>query len=193
MFKKLTDRVLEMAAHRNANWVLATVSFIESSVFPVPPDALLIPMVLAKRMEWIKIAAICTAASVLGGLFGYAIGYFAFETIAQPIIDWYGKQDDFEAFQNGFNAHGWWWVFGAGLTPFPYKIITLTSGLTQLFLPTFIIASIIARGLRFFLVAYLIFRFGESVRTFIERQSWLVTTLLFAAIFGAFLLYRALH
>ena len=191
MFKRLTDRALEMAAHRRANWVLAVVSFIESSVFPVPPDALLIPMVLAKRTDWLKIATICTIASVLGGLLGYGIGYFAFESVGRPVLDLYGKEEAFHTFQQGFNEHGWLWVFGAGLTPFPYKVITLTSGLTQLYLPTFIAASVVARGIRFYLVAFLIFRFGEPVRGFIERRGWLVTTLLFVGILAVFLLVRA--
>ena len=192
MLKTLYDKTLQLSGHRHARWALAGVSFVESSVFPVPPDALLIPMVLARRTAWFQIALICTISSVLGGLFGYAIGYFAWEAIGQPVIEMYGKTEQFTQFQEGFNANGWLWVFGAGLTPFPYKVITLTAGLTALNLPLFILASVFARGLRFFLVAFLLYRFGEPVMEFIEKRLALVTIVLFVAAVGIYLLLHNL-
>lgn len=190
MLNNLYQKTLELSAHRHAKWALAAVSFIESSVFPIPPDALLVPMVLAKRTAWFQMALICTIASVLGGMLGYGIGYFAWETVGQPILAFYGKTEAFHSFQDKFNAFGWWWVFGAGLTPFPYKVITLTAGVTALNLPIFIAASIVSRGIRFFLVAFLIYRFGEPVKAFVEKRLALVTTVLFVSVLAGFLVVR---
>lgn len=177
MLRKLYDRTMALAASRHAVPALFGVSFVESSVFPIPPDALLIPMVLSKRIRWLWYVVICTVASVLGGLAGYAIGYYLFQEVAEPILTFYGYGDKIEEFSAKFNAWGAWAVFIAGVTPFPYKVITIASGATGLSLPVFIVASILARGLRFFLVAYLLYRFGPPIRAFIERRLALMLTL----------------
>ena len=153
MLKRLYNRTMDLAAHRDAVWVLAAVAFIESSVFPIPPDVLLIPMVLAARDRAWRFAAICTITSVLGGILGYAIGYFLFETAGRPVLEFYGYAERFGHFSATYNEWGAWAVFIAGLTPFPYKVITILSGTTQLDPVVFTIASIAARGLRFFVVA----------------------------------------
>jgi membrane protein YqaA with SNARE-associated domain len=176
MLRTLYDRTMALAASRHAVPALFGVSFVESSVFPIPPDALLIPMVLSKRIRWLWYVFVCTVASVLGGLLGYAIGYFLFQEVAEPILAFYGYSDKIEEFAETFNAWGAWAVFIAGVTPFPYKVITVASGATALSLPVFIVASILARGLRFFLVAYLLYRFGPPIRAFIERRLALVLT-----------------
>ena len=132
MLQKTYDWTMGLAARDNALWMLAAVAFIESSVFPIPPDVLLIPMVLAARTKWFKYAVVCTIASVLGGYLGYSIGYFAYETIGLPILEFYGKAEKFAEFQGMYNDWGAWIVFGAGVTPFPYKVITIASGVTAL-------------------------------------------------------------
>lgn len=177
MLRKLYDQTMALAASRHATPALFGVSFAESSVFPIPPDALLIPMVLSKRIYWLWYVFVCTAASVLGGLLGYAIGYFLFQEVAEPVLTLYGYGDKIDEFSETFNAWGAWAVFIAGVTPFPYKVITVASGATGLSLPVFIVASILARGLRFFLVGYLLYRFGPPIREFIERRLAIMFTL----------------
>ena len=146
MLRRLYDNTLALAAGRHAPAALAGVSFAESSVFPIPPDALLIPMVIARRSKWLWFALICTIASVLGGAFGYLIGAAAFETIAQPILAFYGYAHKFEDFAARYNDYGAWIVFIAGLTPFPYKVITIASGATGLDFAVFMLASEIGRA-----------------------------------------------
>lgn len=175
-----------LAGHRNAVPVLATVSFIESSIFPIPPDVMLIPMVLADRTRAFRIAFICTIASVLGGLLGYGIGIFLFEEIGRPLLEFYGFAPKFAEFQIKYNNWGAWAVFIAGVTPFPYKVITILSGVTALNLTVFITASVAARGLRFFIVAALLWKFGDSIRNFIEKYMGLLFILLSALLIGGF-------
>lgn len=192
MIRRLYDWTLSWAAHPRALWVLAFVSFVESSVFPIPPDILLIPMILAApRRAWM-IAGVCTLASVAGGMAGYAIGVFAFETLGEPILTALGKADSFEGFRTRYNDWGAWAVLIAGVTPFPYKVITILSGATQLSLPVFIVSSIVARGLRFFIVAALLWKFGAPIRDFIERRLGLVFTAFICLLVGAFVLLRFL-
>ncbi|SFI23503.1 YqaA family protein [Jannaschia pohangensis] len=192
MIRRLYDWTLAWAAHPHALWVLAIVSFVESSVFPIPPDILLIPMILAAPHRAWLIAGVCTVASVLGGVLGYGIGFYAFETLGEPILTALGKADSFEAFRTHYNDWGAWAVLMAGITPFPYKVITILSGATGLSLSVFIFASIVARGLRFFLVAALLWKFGAPIRDFIERRLGLMFTLFMVLLFGAFLLLRFL-
>ncbi len=174
MLRSLYDWTLKLSAHPRALWALAAVSFIESSIFPIPPDVMLIPMVLAARAKAWRIAIVCTVASVLGGMLGYAIGYAAFEAIGRPMLDFYGYAPKFEEFRGMYNDWGAWAVFMAGVTPFPYKVITILSGLTGLDIVVFTIASVLARGLRFFLVAGLLWYFGDPIRRFIEKYlNWL--------------------
>ena len=191
MLRALYDWTMRLAASRHAMWALAFVAFIESSVFPIPPDALMIPMILAAPHRAFVIAGLCTLSSVLGGLFGYWIGFALFESLGRPVLEALGKADAMAAFGPRFNDVGFWAVLIAGVTPFPYKVITIMSGATQMPIWTFFLTSILARGLRFFLVAGLLWRFGEPVRDFIERRLGLVFTLAVALLLGGFLLLRA--
>jgi membrane protein YqaA with SNARE-associated domain len=186
MLRRLYDRVMDLAGHRHAEAMLAGVAFIESSVFPIPPDVMLMPMAYARPERAFRYAAVATVASVVGGLAGYAIGYFLFETVGQAIVRFYGLSQEFDAFAASFNEHGIAIVFFAGLTPFPYKVITIASGLTGMALPVFVAASIVSRGLRFFMVCALIYWFGPPVRTFIERYLGWVTLALGLLLVGGF-------
>ena len=186
MIRKLYDWTMSLADHPRALWVLAFVSFIESSVFPIPPDVLMIPMILARPSRAFVIAGVAMVASVLGGMLGYMIGAFAFETIGEPILSALGKEDAAVRFNERFNDLGFWPVLIAGLTPFPYKIITIMSGWSAMPLGTFIITSIIARGLRFFAVAGLLWYFGAPVREFIEKRLGLMFTLFVVVLLGGF-------
>lgn len=191
MLRRLYDWTMSLARTRHAERSLAGISFAESSFFPIPPDVLLIPMVLAERAKWLRYALICTIASVLGGLLGYFIGAVLFDTLGRPILEFYGYMDKFEDFQEAFNKWGLLIVliFG-GLTPLPYKVITIASGVTGLSLPVFILSSIAARGTRFFLVAWLLHYFGEPIRTFIEKHLSLLFTLFMALLIGGFVAVR---
>ena len=186
MLRALYNWTMDLAGHRHANWALGAVSFIESSVFPIPPDVMLIPMVLARRHKALLIATICTVASVLGGLLGYAIGYYLFDPIGQPILNFYGYGEKFASFQSRYNEWGVWIVLIAGVTPFPYKVITIASGVTGLSLPVFLLASIVARGLRFAIVTALLWRFGEPIREFIERYLGILFTVFMVLLIGGF-------
>ncbi len=192
MLRRSYDWVMGLAARPDAMWALAAISFIESSVFPIPPDVLLIPMVLAARTRAWRIALVCTAASVLGGMAGYAIGTFLYEGVGRPLLEFYGYAARFAEFQGRYNEWGAWIVFIAGITPFPYKVITIASGVTGLDLATFTVASILARGLRFYLVAALLFWLGPPVRAFIERRLGLVTTVFVVLLFAGFVAIRYL-
>lgn len=192
MLRKLYDWVMGLAAHRNATAVLGTVSFIESSVFPIPPDAFLIPMVLANRAKAWWYALVCTVTSVLGGLLGYAIGALLYDTLGSALLNFYGYQAHFEEFATNYNKDGALYVFGAGLTPFPYKVITIASGATQLALPVFIAASVVARGLRFFVVAGLLYYFGPPIKTFIEKYLGILTVLFFLLVVAGFVVAKYL-
>ncbi len=171
MLRSLYDWTMGLAAHRHATVWLAVIAFAESSVFPIPPDILIIPMVLAAPTRAWRIVAIATAASVLGGLAGYAIGIFLFETIGRAILDFYGYFEKFARFQDWYTAWGGWIVFAGGFSPIPYKVITIASGTVHLDIWTFAIVSLISRGARFLIVAALLWKFGAPIRAFIER--WL--------------------
>ena len=192
MLRRLYDWVMELAGHRHAEPALAAVSFIESSVFPIPPDVMLMPMAFARPDRAFRYAAVATVASVVGGLLGYAIGYFLFETVGQAIIDFYGLSAQFQEFATRYNEHGLAIVFFAGLTPFPYKVITIASGVTALNLWQFTIASIVSRGMRFFMVAGLIYWFGPPVRAFIERYLGWMTLAFGVLLVGGFVTARYL-
>ena len=166
------------------------IAFLESSIFPIPPDVMLVPMVLAERLKAWAFAAIATVSSVIGGIAGYAIGYYLFELVGRPVIDLYGYSDAFSSFASRYNDYGAWIVFFAGVTPFPYKVITIASGATALNFPVFVLASVAARGLRFFLVSALLYWFGPPIRDFIERQLGLVTAVFLILLFGGFVLVK---
>ncbi len=190
MLRSLYDWVMALAARKDAVWVLAAIAFIESSVFPIPPDVLLIPMVLAARDSAWRYAAVCTIASVLGGMLGYAIGMFLFESAGQPLLELYGYAAKFDEFRGRYNDWGAWIVFIAGLTPFPYKVITIASGVTELDLAVFTVASVLARGLRFFAVAALLWWLGPPVREFIEKRLGLMTIVFCVLLLGGFIVAR---
>ena len=192
MIRPLYDWTMRQAERKNAVWVLAAVSFIESSVFPIPPDILLIPIVLANRQRAFVIAAICTAASVLGGWLGYAIGYFLFETLGRQILEFYHAMKHYDEFKAGFDQWGVWIIILKGMTPIPYKLVTIASGAFKFNLLWFTVASIIARAMRFFLLAALLWKFGEPIRDFIERRLILLTTAFVVLLVGGFLALKLL-
>jgi membrane protein YqaA with SNARE-associated domain len=182
--------MMALAAHRRALPALAFISFLESSVFPIPPDVMLIPMVLADRRRAWWIATVCTAASVIGGFLGYAIGYLLFETVGRAVLEFYRAMDEFDAFQHAFLEYGWWIIIIKGATPIPFKLVTIASGVAHFPLWAFAIASVISRGMRFFLVAGLLWWFGEPIRIFVERHLALVTTLFIVLLVGGFVVVR---
>ncbi len=192
MLRALYDWTIRMADHPRALWVLAVIAFAESSVFPIPPDVLMIPMILARPSKAWLIAGVALVSSVLGGMLGYAIGAFAYESIGQPILAALGKGDAMAAFNTRFNDFGFWAVLTAGVTPFPYKVITIMSGWTGMPIGTFVATSILARALRFFLVAWLLWKFGAPIRDFIERRLGLLTIVFVVLLFGGFYLTRYL-
>lgn len=193
MLRRLYDWTLSLAASPHALWALAAVSFIESSVFPIPPDILLIPLVIARpRQAWL-IAGICTLASVLGGAFGYFIGWGLFEQVGKPVLQFYGMETKFGQFSETYNQWGAWAVLIAGITPFPYKVITILSGTTGLNFGIFMLASLIARGFRFFVIAALLWKFGIPIRDFIEKRLGLVFSLFVAALVGGFVILGLAH
>lgn len=186
------DYMLKLSASKHAMLFLFLVAFAESSFFPIPPDIMLIPMVLALPKNAFKIAGLATIASVLGGCFGYLIGFGFFELIAEPILNMYHAMDKFKEFEGYYHEYGAWIVFGAGITPFPYKIITIASGAVHLDLFIFTIASVLARGIRFYLVAWLLKKYGEPMKYFIEKNlGWLSIAFLLLLI-GGFLLLKYL-
>ncbi|MBV0912054.1 YqaA family protein [Anianabacter salinae] len=192
MLRRLYDWTISLAETKYALWALAAVAFVESSVFPIPPDLLMIPMILAApRRAWL-IAGIATVSSVLGGVLGYVIGAFFYDSLGQPILEALGKADRMAEFNQRFNDFGFWPVLIAGITPFPYKVITIMSGWTGLPFMTFVIASIIARGARFFIVAALLWKFGDPIRDFIERRLGLVFVAFVLLLIGGFAVVRFL-
>lgn len=192
MLRKLYDWTMRSASHKNAPEALFAVSFIESSFFPIPPDVMLIPMVLAERAKAWWFATIATIGSVLGGVFGYLIGYFVFDAVGRPLLELYGALDQFKAFADQYNEYGAWIVFVFGVTPFPYKVITIASGATELNIWVFMLASVASRGLRFYVVSALLYWFGPAIRDFIERRLGLVFTVFVACLIGGFVAIRYL-
>lgn len=186
MLRTLYNWTISRAQSPHALWVLAIVSFVESSFFPIPPDVLMIPMIIARPSRAFVIAAVATVASVAGGLFGYFIGAVLMETIGWPILELYGKGDSFSEMAAVFNEYGAWAVVVAGVTFLPFKVITIASGVTGLPLPVFIVSSIFARALRFFLVAALLWKFGAPIRDFIERRLGLVFIVFCVLLVGGF-------
>jgi len=192
MLHRLYMRTLALAASPRAGWWLFGIAFAEASFFPVPPDALLIPMALSRPDRAWRLAAICLAGSVIGGALGYLIGYAVFDQLARPLIELYGYGDRFAAFQALYARWGLWVIVVKGLTPIPYKIVTIASGAAKFNFWVFMAASLVTRGARFFLVAALLRFFGTPVRDFIERRLTLLTSLLAAGIIGGFLVLRFL-
>lgn len=192
MLRGLYDWTIRLAQHRHATAALFAVSFAESSVFPIPPDAMLVPMILANpRKAWL-FAGVCTIASVLGGIVGYGIGYFLYDTVGKAILQFYGQQEQIEHALAWYREWGAWIVAAKGFTPIPFKVVTITSGFAHLDFWVFILAAIASRIPRFFVIAALLRRFGEPIRAFIEKRLVLVTTLFLAFLIGGFLLVERL-
>ncbi len=183
---------MALAASRYATAALALVAFAESSFFPLPPDILLIPMILAQPRRAFLLAGLCTLMSVLGGFLGYAIGYFLFDAIGRPILEFYHAMGRYAALKQTFAEWGVWIIVIKGMTPIPYKFVTIASGVAHFDLVSFGLASLVSRSMRFFLLAALLWRFGEPVREFIERRLMLVTSLFAAALVGGFVALRYL-
>jgi membrane protein YqaA with SNARE-associated domain len=192
MLRRFYDRMIEMAAGPNAIWALLAIAFAESSFFPIPPDVLLIPMMLARPQAAWRLAAYCTLASVVGGLLGYAIGYYGFDLIGRPILELYHAMPRYDALKAGFDRWGVWIIIIKGMTPIPYKLVTIASGVAHFDLAAFVGASIISRSLRFFLLAALLWWFGPAVRDFIERRLMLVTSAFAVCLVGGFVIIRYL-
>jgi len=192
MLRSLYDWVIRLAGHPRAIPILGVISFLESSIFPIPPDVMLIPMVLANRAKAFRIALVCTVCSVLGGLLGYAIGFYFFETMGAWLVRTYGLQAGLENFRHGFADYGIWIILIKGLTPIPYKLVTIASGAAHFDLFTFVWASIVTRGARFFIVAALLWKYGEPIRAFIEERLTLVTWVFLIALVGGFAAFRYL-
>jgi len=187
MILSLYNWTMRLGESRYALYALAVIAFIESSVFPIPPDVLIIPMIIALPRRAFLIAFIATLFSVLGGMFGYYIGAVLFDSLGQPLLDFYGKADQFEQFSATYNEYGAWAVLVAGITPFPFKVITILSGSTGLDFGVFVLSSVLARAARFFIIAALLWKFGVPIRTFIERRLGLVFTLALGLLIGGFI------
>jgi membrane protein YqaA with SNARE-associated domain len=170
MLRRIYDWCIDAAHKPYALWIMAAVAFAESSFFPVPPDVMLIPMSLARPGRAWLYAAICTAASVLGGVLGYAIGALLYDSLGQWLINLYGLGDKVQAFRAGYAEYGAWIILLKGLTPIPYKLVTITSGFADFNIWLFVVLSVIARGGRFFFVAVLLNRYGDWIRVKIEEH-----------------------
>src|SRR3984885_9469201 len=192
MLRRLYDWVLRLAGSPCAIPAMGVIAFAESSFFPIPPDVMLVPMVLTNRRKAFTIATVCTVGSVLGGLLGYAIGFYLFETAGAWLVKFYGLQSGLEKFRQGFDQYGIWIILIKGLTPIPYKLVTIASGAAHFDLFTFVWASIVTRGIRFFAVSALLWKFGEPIRAFIEKRLTLVTWLFLIALIGGFVAFRYL-
>ena len=190
--KRTYNWTLEKAQHKNAKWYLSLISFAESSFFPIPPDILLIPMALASKANALFYAFICTLFSVLGGILGYAIGYYFYNSVGIYIVDFYHLENSFNIFESYYKEFGILIVLGAGITPFPYKFITIASGVFGLNIFLFIIVSIIGRGLRFYLIAILLYFFGEKIKLIIDKYFNILTIVFFILLVGSVFIIRFL-
>lgn len=192
MLRRTYDWTMSLAGHPHAIWWLALLTCAESVVFPIPPDVLIIPMVLAARTQAWRIAAIVTTASVVGGLLGYGAGFFLYEEIGKPIIEFYGYAAKYDTFQGWYTEHGAWIVAAGGFTPIPYKVITIASGVANLDLTTFMVVSVLSRGARFLIVCALLWRFGPPIRRFIEARLGLLALVFFVMLFLGFIVVKYL-
>ena len=190
LLRSLYNWTLKKAEHKYSSWVLSIVSFAESSFFPIPPDVLLIPMIIAKRTKAWTYAFICTLSSVFGGVVGYAIGFFLFNSIGILIVEFYNLTNSFDTFENYYKEYGMLIVLGAGFTPFPFKFITIASGVFSLNIFLFIFTAFIARGFRFYLLAILLFIFGEKIKFLIDKYFNILAVLFFILLIGSFMLIK---
>ena len=193
MLRKLYDWVFALARSRHATPALAAISFAESSFFPVPPDVMLAPMILARPERAWFYAGVCTIASVLGGLLGYAIGYLVFETVGQAILNFFGYGGKEEQLRASYAQYGVWIIFLKGLTPIPFKLVTIVSGAMKFSLPIFIGACIITRGLRFFIEAFVFKTFGPTLAPIIEKRIGLFMLAFAVILVGGFIVAAMIH
>ena len=190
LLRSLYNWTLKKAEHKYSSWILSIVSFSESSFFPIPPDVLLIPMIIAKRTKAWTYALICTLSSVLGGVAGYAIGFFLFNSVGILIVEFYHLSNSFNTFESYYKEYGILIVLGAGFTPFPFKFITIASGVFSLNIFLFILTAFIARGLRFYLLTSLLFIFGEKIKILIDKYFNILAVLFFILLLGSFMLIK---
>ena len=190
MLRPLYNRILQLSARKDAVWWMSAVSFAESSFFPLPPDIMLVPMCLSEPKKLWRYTNICALASLIGGLFGYAVGFYLFESVGRLIIDFYNAQDSFQRFQDMFAEFGPWFLILKGVTPIPYKLLTITAGFAHLDLTVFILCSIVARFSRFYMIAILLHFYGPQVRDIIEKRLMLVTTILLVVVIGGLLSFK---
>ena len=179
ILRKIYNWTIEKSKHPKAVWFLSLVSFSESSFFPIPPDIILIPMIIAKRTRAWFYAFVCTMSSVLGGLFGYCIGYFFYNSVGKIILEYYGLTNQFIIFEEYYLKYGILIVIGAGITPFPYKFITIASGVFGLNVFLFTVVSFFSRGLRFYLLSFLLKFFGEKIEKLIDKYFNILAILFF--------------
>jgi membrane protein YqaA with SNARE-associated domain len=192
MLRPLYNWTMRLAENRHAIPAMGAISFAESSFFPIPPDVVLVPIVLANRERAFQIAAWCTITSVLGGMLGYAIGAFLYESLGQWLISLYGYADKLEEFRALYREYGAWIILIKGLTPIPYKLVTIASGLAGYDFLWFVILSLITRGARFFIIAGLLKAYGEPIRAFIEKRLELVTIVFLVIFVGGFVAVKYL-
>ncbi|WP_281300714.1 MULTISPECIES: YqaA family protein [unclassified Iodidimonas] len=192
MLSRLYRWTLEKARHRHAERWLGLVSFLESSIFPIPPDVMLLPMTLADRQKAFRFALICTLSSVLGGLAGYGIGYYLWDLVGAPLIAFYGYEAQFQIFQERFKDHGFWLVFLFGLSFFPFKVITLASGVVAMNPVAFLLAALLSRAPRFYIEAALLWKYGAPIEAFIEKRLSLLASLFALLLAGGFIAIRYL-
>jgi len=183
-------RCWEALGHPRSGWGLAILSFSESLFFPIPPDVALMPMAAARPQKWIWLAALCTAASVLGGLLGYLVGAFLYESLGAWLLDIYDAREAFARLSELYQEWGLIIVLTAGLTPVPYKVFTIASGVMALNLPVFLLGSLLSRGLRFFVVAWLVAAFGPRLMPYIKRHAGWLSVVLILAVLGGFAVLR---
>ncbi len=198
MFKEIYFKTLKFAAHKSSKFILGFISFIESFIFPIPPDVLIIPMTIAKKNEWLKIASIATLGSIIGAIFGYLIGYIFFNEIGVKIFELYSV-DNTTFFKDKVSSEGgtiaWITLLAiAGFSPVPFKLLTITSGFVHFNIFYFFIVCLLTRGFRFFLIAFLIANFGSAIKTVIEKKLLKVSIILsIILIIFAFLIYKFLN
>ncbi len=190
--KRLYDYCMDWIAGPYGSWTLFIIAFVESSFFPIPPDVFLIAMCIAAPTRAFKYAAICAAGSVLGGMFGYGLGLWFMESIGQQIINWYGLEDKYLSVQNLYHEYDAWAVGAAGFTPLPYKLFTITAGAFEINFITFMLASLVSRSARFFLVAAFIWKFGKPVKGYIDKYFNIITVVFMVLLVGGFVLVKYL-
>lgn len=190
MLRRLYDWTVEKAESPYALVILAMVAFAESSFFPIPQEALMLPMILAAPHRAWLIAGVTTLASVAGAIMGYAIGYLFYDTLGIQLLEFYGKADRYDEFKALFDEHGALAVAIGAITPFPFKVTTIVSGLLQMDFASFVGVSLLGRGFRFFLIAALLWKFGPPIRVFVEKRLGLVTILAFAILIGGFVVLK---